>query len=56
VDFVLVDSARGAYAGGLDLARIRRHGVEVTDADLITSESAFALDPRWLVEALLSLV
>jgi hypothetical protein len=54
--FVIVDSERGEYTGGLDLARIRHLGVEVIDAPLVTPESAPALDARRLVEALLSLV
>jgi len=54
--FVIVDSKHGDYAGGLDLARIRKLGVEVIDVSLVTPESRRALDARHLVEALLSLV
>jgi CofD-related protein of GAK system len=56
LDFVLVDSERGTYVGGVDLARIRDFGVEVIDAPLVTAESAPTLDARRLVEVLLSLV
>jgi len=56
LDFVLIDSERGAYAGGVDTARIRRLGVSIIDAPLVTPESAPALDARRLVEVLLSLV
>jgi CofD-related protein of GAK system len=54
--FVIVDSKHGDYAGGLDIARIRKLGVEVIDVSLVTPESRGALDARHLVEALLSLV
>ena len=54
--FVIVDSEHGDYPGGLDLAGIRRIGVEVIDVPLVTPESAPAVDPRRLVEVLLSLV
>jgi len=57
LNFVIVDSASGDYAGGLDIARIRKLGVEVIDTPLLADpEGARLLDPRHLVEALLSLV
>ena len=54
--FVIVDSKHGDYVGGLDMARIRKLGVEVIDVSLVTPESRGALDARHLVQALLSLV
>jgi CofD-related protein of GAK system len=54
--FVLVDSERGHYAGGLDVDAIEAHGVEVIDTPLISDETAPLLEPRSLVELLLSLV
>ena len=54
--FVIVDSKHGDYVGGLDMARIRKLGVEVIDVALVTPQSRGALDARHLVEALLSLV
>ncbi|KIG12636.1 hypothetical protein DB30_01201 [Enhygromyxa salina] len=54
--FVLVDSERGEYVGGLDIDAIEAHGVEVIDTPLISDETAPLLEPRSLVELLLSLV
>ena len=56
LDVVLVDSRRGVYDGGLDVAAIERSGVRVVDTRLVTDESAPLLDPTFVVEALLSLV
>ncbi len=53
---VLVDSERGEYGGGLDIDRIEALGVEVVDTPLISDESAPLIEPRRLVELLLSLV
>jgi CofD-related protein of GAK system len=53
---VLVDSQRGEYAGGLDIAAIDALGVEVVDTPLVSEESAPLIEPRRLVELLLSLV
>jgi CofD-related protein of GAK system len=54
--FVLVDSERGEYGGGLEIDAIEALGVEVVDTPLISDESASLHDPRRLVELLLSLV
>jgi CofD-related protein of GAK system len=54
--FVLVDSQRGEYAGGLDIAAIEALGVVVVDTPLVSEESAPLIEPRRLVELLLSLV
>jgi CofD-related protein of GAK system len=54
--FVLVDSRRGEYPGGLDIAAIRAQGVEVIDTALVSEETAPLIEPRRLVELLLSLV
>lgn len=56
LQFVLVDSARGDYAGGLDIDAIEAHGVEVIDTPLISDETAPLIESRRLVELLLSLV
>jgi CofD-related protein of GAK system len=56
LDVVLVDSVRGAYPGGLDVAAIQALGVQVLDVELITAASAPMHDPGRLVDALLSLV
>lgn len=53
---VLVDSERGQYGGGLDIAAIEALGVEVVDTPLIIDEAAQLHEPRRLVELLLSLV
>jgi CofD-related protein of GAK system len=53
---VLVDSERGEYVGGLDIDRIEALGVEVVDTPLISDDSAPLIEPRRLVELLLSLV
>ncbi|NVB42461.1 GAK system CofD-like protein [Pseudenhygromyxa sp. WMMC2535] len=54
--FVVVDSERGEYAGGLDIPAIERLGVEVIDSALVSEETAPLIEPRRLVELLLSLV
>ncbi|MEZ4426830.1 MAG: GAK system CofD-like protein [Nannocystaceae bacterium] len=56
LNFVLVDSARGSYEGGLDIAGVEALGVSVLDVPLVTDDSAPLLSPQRLVEALLSLV
>jgi CofD-related protein of GAK system len=56
LDVVLVDSKRGAYPGGLDVAAIEALGVQVLDVELITDDSTPMHDPNRLVDALLSLV
>lgn len=54
--FVLVDSARGEYEGGLDIDAIESHGVEVVDTALVSEQTAPLIESRRLVELLLSLV
>jgi CofD-related protein of GAK system len=54
--FVLVDSERGEYAGGLDIDAIEALGVEVIDVPLVSDETAPLIESRRLVELLLSLV
>ena len=54
--FVLVDSASEDYRGGLDIDAIEAHGVEVIDTPLVRDETGPLIDPRRLVELLLSLV
>jgi CofD-related protein of GAK system len=56
LNLVIVDSANAVYPGGPpDLAAIRRGGVEVIDAPLVSEQSAPYLDPAKLLEVLLSL-
>ncbi|MEW5771946.1 MAG: GAK system CofD-like protein [Thermodesulfobacteriota bacterium] len=55
LNFVLLDSRRGAYPGPLDMDRIRRLGVEVLDLPLLTGESAPLVDGELLAQALLTL-
>lgn len=54
--FVVVDGKRGEYAGGLDVAAIREQGVEIIDTTLVSETTAPWIEPRRLVELLLSLV
>lgn len=54
--FVLVDSDRGEYVGGLDVDAIEAHGVEVIDTALVSEATAPLIEPRRLVDLLLSLV
>ncbi|KMY69063.1 hypothetical protein AAU61_05925 [Desulfocarbo indianensis] len=56
LNLVLVDSAGGAYPGGLDMAAITRLGVQVVDLPLVSEASQPYIDEERLVEALLSLV
>lgn len=53
--FVLVDS-RADYRGGLDIDAIEAQGVEVIDTPLVSPDEAPLIDPRRLVELLLSLI
>lgn len=55
LNFVLVDSKKGQYPGGLDRAEIERLGVAVIDTDLITPRSRPFFDPELLLGVLLSL-
>jgi CofD-related protein of GAK system len=56
LNLVLVDTAGGAYPGGLDLAAIRSLGVQVVDLPLVSEASQPYVDEERLAEALLSLV
>jgi CofD-related protein of GAK system len=56
LNFVLVDTARGVYPGPLELDKVRRYGVEVIDAPLVSDASAPLIDSALLAEVLLSLV
>jgi CofD-related protein of GAK system len=53
--FVLVDAARGAYETPLDLAAIRRLGVEVLDVPLVREDNPGQADSRRVAELLVSL-
>ena len=55
LDFVVVDAARGRYAGLDGLDEVRELGVEILDLELVTPRSAPLLDEERLVAALLSL-
>ncbi len=54
LDYVLIDSAGGAYDFELDIERVRARGIGVIDLPL-TVEGEEAIDPQRLVEVLLSL-
>ncbi|MEZ4450117.1 MAG: GAK system CofD-like protein [Nannocystaceae bacterium] len=56
LDFILIDSKRGRYAGFDDAAAIRELGVDVIDLELVTPRSSPLIDEERLVAALLSLV
>lgn len=56
VNYVLVDSKRGIYPGGLDKAAVEALGVKVVDAPLASEEEPERLDPEALAGVLLSLV
>jgi CofD-related protein of GAK system len=56
LNLVLVDSAGGAYPGGLDIQAIRKLGVRVVDLPLVSEASQPYVDEERLTEALLSLV
>ncbi|WP_300164900.1 GAK system CofD-like protein [Solidesulfovibrio sp.] len=53
--FVLVDAAHGAYENALDLAAIRRLGVEVLDVPLAREDDPSQADSRKVAELLVSL-
>ncbi|EPR41945.1 protein of unknown function UPF0052 and CofD [Desulfovibrio sp. X2] len=55
LNFVLVDSRNGDYNGPIEVQKIRRFGVEVIDAELITPQSAPYLDHTLVLRHLLSL-
>jgi CofD-related protein of GAK system len=55
LDYVLIDSSRGAYPEPLGLGELDRLGVQVIDVPLVTSASAPLLDEKRLVEWLVSL-
>ena len=56
LDLVLVDTRRGQYPSGLDADAIERLGVRVLDVPLVSARSAPLIEPRRVVEALLSLI
>jgi CofD-related protein of GAK system len=56
LDLVLVDTRRGQYPNGLEVDAIERLGVRVLDVPLVSARSAPLIDPRRIVEALLSLI
>lgn len=55
LDFVLVDTTRGQYYEPVDIERIRKMGVEVIDTELISPASAPDVDPRLVVQTLISM-
>ncbi|MFW5488786.1 MAG: GAK system CofD-like protein [Desulfovibrio sp.] len=55
LNFILIDSANGNYPAPLELAKIRRYGIEIIDTPLVTEESAPYLDERKVLDVLLSL-
>ncbi|MBU1247353.1 MAG: GAK system CofD-like protein [Proteobacteria bacterium] len=55
LEYVLVDSRRGGYPGGLDKRRLAGMGIKVIDCPLVKPETGLFIDERLLVGALLSL-
>jgi CofD-related protein of GAK system len=55
LNFVLMDSKRGAYASPLSVGRMRQLGIQVIDLPLVSKRSAPYYDADLLVAALLSL-
>ena len=55
LQFVVVDSARGDYPGGLGLGHIRELGVEIIDTDLASDDGSQPSDPDKVLGILLSL-
>lgn len=55
LNYVLIDSSRGAYPEPLGLKELDSLGIRVVDAPLVTSSSAPLLDEKRLVELLISL-
>ncbi|MFP4306374.1 MAG: GAK system CofD-like protein [Desulfococcaceae bacterium] len=55
LNFVLVDSERGNYPGGVDRKALESRGVTVLDAPLVDERRAPDIDPALLVSILLSL-
>jgi hypothetical protein len=56
LNFMLVDTKRGDYPKPLDLAKIRRFGVEVIDVDLVDDNNPPYLSPDKVLAQLLSIV
>ena len=54
--YVLVDSARGVYPGGVDAEAVRALGVKLVDASLVDDKDPERLDPKALAGVLASLV
>ncbi|WP_243545517.1 GAK system CofD-like protein [Pseudodesulfovibrio tunisiensis] len=55
LQYVMVDSARGQYPTGLDIAEVEQLGVRVIDCRLVSRRSAPHVDPVLLCGVLLSL-
>ncbi len=55
LDFVLVDTQRGHYPGGIDIEAVENLGVKVVDLDLAMDGSGSNLCPEKLAQALVSL-
>jgi CofD-related protein of GAK system len=55
LNFVVIDSEADAYQGQIDVAAIRRLGVDVIDTHLVTEQSYPLIDETRLIETLLSL-
>lgn len=56
LNFLLVDTKRGEYPQPLDLAKIRRFGVEIIDVDLVDDNNPPYLSPDKVLAHLLSIV
>ena len=56
LNFMLVDTRRGGYPGRLEEDELKRLGVTLIDAKLVSRHSRPLLDPELLAQALLSLL
>ncbi|MFZ5812424.1 MAG: GAK system CofD-like protein [Thermodesulfobacteriota bacterium] len=55
LQFVLVDSSPDAAFGASEISRVRRMGVKVIEAELVSEKSRPYLDPRRVIEHLVAL-
>ena len=56
LNFILVDTRLNRYPGSMDARALRSLGVEVVAAPLVTAQSAPAIDPHCLIQALFALL
>ncbi|MBS3780496.1 MAG: GAK system CofD-like protein [Desulfovermiculus sp.] len=56
LNFILVDTRLNRYPGSVDVKALGSLGVEVVSAPLVTAQSAPAIDPHCLIQALFALL